>query len=161
MSDAIAFTSMHAQIMRALCDECRSLLQPDIPIEEIQVRESFGNENDGQVYQGLTIQEQGETYAIAPQGFQDVGYRCLLTFATSKRGDATLTNDLAIRCRETLRRHFHTTRLPVGESDGIRHHNVKVQNATPQNPKAFPNYNLRQLLLTVWNRELTEGPARP
>jgi hypothetical protein len=161
MSDSIALESMHGKIMLALRDVSRTLLQPVMPIDEIQVRESFGNEVTGHVYQGLTIQERGERYAQAPQGFQDVGYGCLFTLATSKRGDATLTNDLAIRCRETLRRHFHTTRLPVGEGDGIRHHNVKVQDATPQNPKAFPDYNLRQLLLTVWNRELTEGPARP
>lgn len=161
MSDSIALESMHGRIMLALRDTIRTLVLPDLPEAEIQVRESFGNEEDGHVYQGLTIEEKGERQSPGPMGFHDVGYRCLLTIATTKRSDALLTNDLAIRWRERIRRHFQTTRLPVGENDGIRHHNVKVEDVSPKNPRAYPNYNLRQLLLVVWNRELTEGPARP
>lgn len=153
MSDT-SLNSQHGKIMLAIRDRFRGFAMPDLPLAEVEVRESFINEVDDTPYQGITIQEKGEAQDRGVIGFHDVGFRCLVTIATSKRGDAALTNDLAIRWRERIRNNFQVQRLRVSEADGVRHHCCKIEDckAPDLNTRDFPGYILRQFIIVVWDR---------
>lgn len=139
--------------MQAIRDQIVALSLEGLPEEEVQVRDNYFNEESGEIFQGTSIHEGGETYHDGVIGMHDVGYMVLVTTVTTKRGDARKTNDMPQIIREHIRRYFQNQRLGIPGADGIKHHNVKVQDSDPRDANKFPNHKIQQQRLVVWNRE--------
>jgi hypothetical protein len=149
-------TSESARVQFALRDEIVALAEEGLRETEVQAREDyfFGDVP----FEGVTVHDIGEQYSDGVIGLHDVGYRLAVTLVSAKTGDALLVTDWLLCWREAIRRRFQDQRLPVGEADGIRHHNTKVVAGQPANANKFPNHRIHQVVIVVWNRESKTTP---
>ncbi len=148
--------STKGQIMMALRDAIKALQPEDVSDEEVQARESWLSAT-GDPHRGISIFDMGEQYDDGTNGTMDVGYICGIMFADYRIVDAPLTRDNAIRWFELCRRRLADQRLRVFDA-GItapkEHVCIMLPGRTITDPNKWPNYLIRQMVVSVWVREL-------
>lgn len=147
--------------MQAFADLVLSLRPDGMTSEEVEVREDWRRE-DGKVYYGASIVDLGEQYAEGTCGTQDVGYLIGCVFAKQRTYDATLSDDRLPLWYETVRLHTVDERLGVDLSDDTQpkeHVMILMPGRTLTDPKNYPNYLIRQLVVSVWQREVNPANA--
>lgn len=150
------FVSQKGKIMLALKDLILGLAPTDLAYEEVEVREDWLS-STGDPYQGVSIVDQGEQYDDGTIGTQDVGYICGILFAKKRNYDAALADDKIIQWYEQCRRRLADQRLLVpwvSPAAPREHINIVMPGRTLTDPKKWPNYLIRQLVVVSWVREL-------
>ena len=152
----MAYLSHKGQIMQAMADLVVSLRPRDLASAEVAVREDW-RQNDSDVFRGASVVDMGEQYDEGTVGTQDVGYLIGIVFAKFRTRDAKLSDDLIQLWYETVRRSTVDQRLGVALDDDSQpkeHVMILMPGRTLTDPKRFPNYLIRQLVVSVWQREV-------
>lgn len=154
------FTSNKGAVLLAVARLIQDVQPPGLDEEEVQVRERWLDGNDSP-YRGASVVDMGETYNAGVIGAQDVGYLCGLLFVNHRQGDSTLYSDKIQTWFERVRRRLTDQRLSVtiDNSTAPREHIPLVQSGRElTDPKKYPTYLIRQLVVAVWLRELPTNP---
>lgn len=155
------YLSHKGKIMQAIANLVLDGQPKDMAQAEVAVREDFRS-NDTDVYAGASVIDLGEQYSEGTIGTQDVGYLVGIVFAKFRTRDATLSDDTLQLWYENFRRSTIDMRLGVDLADDSKpaeHVMIVQQGKNLTNPKLWPNYLLRQIVVAVWQRELNADIA--
>lgn len=157
MSD---FQSNKGQVLLAVARIVQDVQPPGLDEEEVQVRERWLDGNDSP-YRGVSVVDLGEQYNDGTIGTQDVGYLCGLLFVNHRQGDAVLASDKIQTWVERVRRRLADQRLPVtitNSSAPSEHVAIVLPGKELTDPRKWPQHLIRQLVVSVWLRELPTNP---
>lgn len=140
--------------MSALQTLVQGLAPTTLASNEVVPREDFVS-NDTDLFRGVSIIDMGEQYAEGTVGTQDIGYLVGLIFVRGRQRDATMADDTLQLWYETVRRNVMDARLGVSLTVGApkEHVMIVMPGRTLTNPKLWPNYFVRQMVVSVWHRE--------
>lgn len=149
------FTSNHGQVLLALQKLIVGLRPDNLSGEEIRIRGSWLGTTGP--HRGVSIIEAGETKNDGVIGAQDVGYVCHIVFAEFNDYDALLSSDQMMAWRELVRRRLTDQRIPVSMTNQTapsEHVAVMIESGKDlSNPKKWPNYNVKRIVVSIWLRE--------
>lgn len=152
----MAYSSNEGLILTAMQSLVQGLAPSTLANAEVVPREDWKNTN-GDIYRGVSIIPMGEQYAEGTVGTQDIGYLVGLIFARFRQNDATMGDslDTMLLWYETVRRNIVDTRLSVNLTAGSpkQHVMIVMPGRTLTNEKNWPNYYIRQMVVSVWHRE--------
>lgn len=150
------YISHKGQIMLAIEAVVKDLQPTDMVDSEVAIRETYLSPT-GDPFRGLSILDMGEQYDDGTVGTADIGYIVGIVLAKQRSYDATLSDDKIISWYELIRRRFQDQRVLVtlGDATAPKEHVCVVQpGRTLTDPKKWPNYIVRQLVVVSWIREL-------
>jgi len=150
------YISHKGQIMEAIANLVKDLQPEGLVDAEVAVREDWLSAT-GDPFRGASIIDMGEQYDDGTCGTQDVGYIVGIVLAKMRSYDATLSDDRVMRWYEQIRRRFADQRVLVTIADPNapkEHVCIVMPGKTLTNPKNWPNYIIRQLVVVSWMREL-------
>ena len=150
------FASSKGQVMLSLKDLMLGLNPFDITEYEVEVREDWLS-STGDPYRGMSIIDMGEQYDGGTVGTSDIGYLCGIIFAKGRNTDATLADDKIMQWFEAARRRLVDQRLLITMSSPTsprEHVCIVLPGKTLTDPRKWPNYTIRQLVVASWIREL-------
>ena len=149
------FSSNHGQILLALKNLAQDLQPEGLDDTEVEIRRSWLF--NGEPFQGISVCPAGEQYDDGTVGTQDVGYLNTITFVKFRAGDAILDSDKDLQWYELIRRRLCDQRLQVtitNDTAPSEHVCIVSQGRDLTNERKWPNYQVRQLPVAVWLREL-------
>lgn len=142
--------------MIALKDLVEALAPQGVSEGEVQVREDWLG-STGDPYQGVSIFDMGEQYDDGTIGTMDIGYIVGIVLAKHRSFDSGLSDDKIQQWYEAMRRRMADQRLLVPWSSAAapkEHVMIIMPGKTLTDPKKWPNYIIRQLVVVSWIREL-------
>jgi hypothetical protein len=148
------YISNKGLIMSAVASLIQNLELPTLSANMVAPREDY-RQNDTDLFEGASVVDMGEQYDEGTIGTQDVGYLIGVVFARQRQRDAIMADDTLQFWYESLRRVATDARLAVNLTSGAPKEHVMnvLPGHTLTDPKRFPNYLIRQLVLAVWQRE--------
>lgn len=141
--------------MLGIRDVVKGLQPIDVADPEVEVREDWKSVT-GDPFRGISIVDLGEQYDDGTVGTADIGYLCGILFAKGRTGDAGLPDDKITQWYEAVRRRLADQRIPVydyGITAPKEHVCIMLPGRTITDPKKWPNYLIRQMVVAVWIRE--------
>lgn len=150
------YVSQKGKIMLALRDVIKALAPEDLAGEEVEIREDWLG-GTGDPFQGVSIVSQGEQYDDGTIGTVDIGYICGIIFVKHRTGDSVLADDKIEQWYEQTRRRLVDQRLLVpwtGPTAPREHVMIMMPGRTLTDPRKWPNYIIRQMVVVSWIREL-------
>ena len=151
-----AYASQKGKVMLALKDLVLSMAPEGLSGEEVEIREDWLG-STGDPYQGVSIVDLGEQYDDGTIGTMDIGYIVGIVLAKHRSYDAALADDRIPQWYESIRRRVADQRLLVSWSSPSaprEHVMVVMPGRTMTDPKKWPGYIIRQLVVVSWIREI-------
>ena len=150
------YSSQKGKVMLAIKDLVTALSPEGLSGTEIEIREDWLG-STGDPYQGVSIVDMGEQYDDGTIGTMDIGYIVGIVLAKHRSYDATLSDDRIPEWYERIRRRLADQRLLVpwnSPATPREHVTIVMPGKTITDPKKWPGYIIRQLVVVSWIREL-------